>query len=408
MGPSLKRPDPPTWQVLRGKGLATHGLQQLETLLDPLPSLEHAGVPFRVWVEFRAQLLAQVTEAFQDRLADGVDVLEDAGLAVLAQLFTRTLQLQAWLGSVAHSAASNPDGPIADVAPQHGLLGFLLLLLERRDSAAPGKGGTLSSAGAQHAAAVASQLVSWVRRTNIAAPDAMRLPRRSSGPLLELQEAALRFLLLRFASDVHSSPAVLLPLLGDVSMVVMTLVLRNPDQEESLMPHRDLLLAICWKLFLLVEHADDDVRNGATQNLKSLFSHTWFQKEAFGDSPLVFEVVSFCPATSPRPPAERPRLTLLPLGGRSDCNEETSRPSEMKSWWRCLTARWATDGGMRRSATSKMRPPLTPSSPRTSRPRSLRSRSGSVQPAHISRMRARCGMRQPRLAPRRSSGECKL
>ena len=59
MGPSLKRPDPPTWQVLRGKGLATHGLQQLETLLDPLPSLEHAGVPFRVWVEFRAQLLTK-------------------------------------------------------------------------------------------------------------------------------------------------------------------------------------------------------------------------------------------------------------------------------------------------------------------------------------------------------------
>ena len=90
-------------------------------------------------------------------------------------------------------------------------------------------------------------------------------------------------------------------LLGDVSMVVMTLVLRNPDQEESLVPHRGLLLAICWKLFLLVEHADADVRNGATQNLKSLFSHTWFQKEAFGDSPLVFEVVSFCPATRPRP-----------------------------------------------------------------------------------------------------------
>ena len=283
-------------------------MQQLETLLDPLPSLEHAGVPFRVWVDFRVQLLGQVTEAFQDRLADGVDVLEDAGLAVLSQLFTRTLQLQAWLGSVAHSAASNLDGPIADVAPQHELLGFLLLLLERQDSAASGKGGTLSSAGAQHAAAVASQLVSWVRRTNVAAPDATRLTRRSSGPLLELQEAALRFLLLRFASDVRSSSAVLLPLLGDVSMVVMTLVLRNPDQEESLVPHRGLLLAICWKLVLLVEHADADVRNGATQNLKSLFSHTWFQKEAFGDSPLVFEVVSFCPATSPRPPAERPRL----------------------------------------------------------------------------------------------------
>ena len=308
IGPSLSGPIG-SWQVLRGKGLATHGLQQLETLLDPLPSLEHASVPFRVWVDFRAQLLGQVTEAFQDRLADGVDELEDAGLAVLSQLFTRTLQLQAWLGSVAHSAASNPDGPIADVPPQHELLGFLLLLLERRDSALSGKGGTLSSAGAQHAVAVASQLVSWVRRTNIAAPDAMRLTGRSSGPLLELQEAALRFLLLRFASDVQSSSAVLLPLLGDVSMVVMTLVLRNPDQEESLVPHRGLLLAICWKLFLLVEHADADVRNGATQNLKSLFSHTWFQKEAFGDSPLVFEVVSFSPATSPRPPAERLRLT---------------------------------------------------------------------------------------------------
>ena len=298
--------------MLRGKGLATHGLQQLDALLDPLPSLEHAGVPFRVWVEFRAQLLGHVTEAFQDRLADGVDLLEDAGLAVLSQLFTRTIQLQAWLGSVALSTASNPDGPIANVAPQHELLGFLLLLLERRDNAAAGKGGTLSLAGAQHAAAVASQLVSWVRRTNIAAPDAMRLARRSSGPLLELQEAALRFLLLRFASDVQSSSAVLLPLLGDVSMVVMTLVLRNPDQEESLVPHRGLLLAICWKLFLLVEHADADVRNGATQNLKSLFSHAWFQKEAFGDSPLVFEVVSFCPALALARPQSARAHTCLP------------------------------------------------------------------------------------------------
>ena len=417
------------WQVLRGKGLATHGLQQLEVLLDPLPSLEHAGVPFRVWVEFRAQLLDQVTEAFQDRLADSVDMLDNAGLTVLSQLFTRTIQLQAWLGSVTHSAASHPDGPIADVAPQHELLGFLLLLLERRDHAAAGKAGTLSSAGAQHAAAVASQLVSWVRRTNIVAPDAMRLTRRSSGPLLELQEAALRSLLLRFASDVHSSSAVLLPLLGDVSMVVMTLVLRNPDQEQSLVPHRGLLLAICWKLFLLVEHADADVRNGATQNLKSLFSHTWFQQEAFGDSPLVFEVVSLCHLP---PPARRePPLTCTctcqhvtctcqhvtctcasactcDCLGRNDCNEEMLLPCGMKGWWRCLTTPSASGGGKRRNATSKTRPLLKPSLLMTNRSRSLRNRNGSVQPARISQMRARFGMQRPGLAPRLLNGECKL
>ena len=63
-------------------------------------------------------------------------------------------------------------------------------------------------------------------------------------------------------------------------------------REEALAPHRSLLCAIAWRLFLLLGAGDADVRSGAEQRWASLLSLPWLRWEAFGPSPLGAEFES--------------------------------------------------------------------------------------------------------------------
>ncbi|KAL1521400.1 hypothetical protein AB1Y20_021065 [Prymnesium parvum] len=282
--------------LLSGGGGGGSRPPPLDSLLSPLPSLAHSGLRFAAWLAVRARLVCRVVDGLHaDLWARGADApLPDASLAAIGRLAHAAVQL--------HAYAVLPRAGGADVRLPHGpLLALLMQLLEtsrgKPDATLLQTGAAAAGAAVQSGAAAVSSLVSWVSRraaggappppaaAEAAAPRARRLLSRASG---ELEELSLRLLLLRL-SDPQASGEALVALLGELSMALATLSSRGAAR-EALLPHRALLCALCWRLFLLLQHAHADVRTGALQRWLGLMAYAPLRLDAFEGSPLADEL----------------------------------------------------------------------------------------------------------------------
>ncbi len=182
-------------------------------ILGALPSQRHSGQPTRSWVRFQAELLGHLVSELHARYAadESAEPIGEAQLGALAWLFGRVVMMQSWLSSALEVPASMMAAGSVTPLPHGRHLQLLTLLVERCVAdRASSDGHTLLRTVGAHSAAAVSHLVSWVRSSAAAhasgpAPPASPRARSTSLVLdgkskatLELHEAALRLLLLRF------------------------------------------------------------------------------------------------------------------------------------------------------------------------------------------------------------------
>jgi len=80
----------------------------------------------------------------------------------------------------------------------------------------------------------------------------------------------------------------LLPLLGDVAMVVTTLSMGRDEESLDhvvLAQQKEVVGVLAWRLFCLFDHPDRDVQRGAIAQWVALLNTArWLEREAFGES----------------------------------------------------------------------------------------------------------------------------
>ena len=299
--------------VLRSPAVVAAGRPQLGALLDPLPSLRHSRLPIAAWVRFRGALLTTTLSRLLDAIAAADAPPADATLGAVSRLGKQALTLLAWLAHsrLPHALVEPGASPPLDHLP---LLSLLLAAVDRaggKKEGASSRATAAAAAGAAAGAAAVSQLVSWGRKAVAASGGevgktarrvAERVADRAGKTGHELQESALRLLLLRLAD----ASAEELPLLGEVSMVITALAAGDGDAERSepLAAHREAVAALCWRLFQLLSHDAADVRAGAAQRWAALAArHPSLHRDAFGDSALGAEAPTLAGGASWRPPS---------------------------------------------------------------------------------------------------------
>ena len=327
----------------------TAGSAHLDVLLDPLPSLTRSGLAFNTWLTFRSSLLREIIKKLHAGLSSRSRPLIEAHAKALALLYKQLIRLQA----VALFPSSSKQGDGASkgrgsdcerVLPHSELLQLALILVER----GVGEGGNtlmnrardVKEALGEKGHAAVSNLVSWGRgfmakhtgkdgsagsSTAASASTASTTTTSSDGgastssrpkaprsdaPLvlsLALRLLSTRFLALEYLSALDA--AAVLPLLGDVAMVLTTLASDSDDASSgggtsggasasaaSLESHRAVVGALAWRLLSLFRHSDKDVQRGAISQWVALMGRTskWLERFAFKDKdgevhPLVFD-----------------------------------------------------------------------------------------------------------------------
>ena len=334
-----------TWlrfqRELLGRTLATlHGA--LANRSRPL-SEQHAkalALLYRRVVRFQAILLhPAAADKPQTTLATPKSELAAPGVTA-----TPTPAAHAAEPAMASTASPGPADTVAstDNLPHAELLAVALILVERGVGSDTAGGIRSTGVAAAAGAAAVSSMLSWVRSKGTssggaagsgvaAAADAARAaaaalnPARAAAAALNpaarhsevsaVLGCALRLVCSRFpprartAAQRHgvsaqatpdekrkapSSPPAsqLLPLLGDVAMVLTTLSLEREEgvDHAGLAAHRSLAQTLAWRLFGLFDHGDRDVQRGAISQWVALLSQAkWLEREAFGDSQLIFD-----------------------------------------------------------------------------------------------------------------------
>jgi hypothetical protein len=154
----------------------------------------------------------------------------------------------------------------------------------------------------EEARAAVSSLVSWVKAKSgkFAVPEtaAETAPKPTPKPtrvtdVPTVLALALRLLCARFPPrEPRASSETLLPLLGDVAMVVTTLSMGRDEESLDhvvLAQQKEVVGVLAWRLFCLFDHPDRDVQRGAIAQWVALLNTArWLEREAFGESPLLF------------------------------------------------------------------------------------------------------------------------
>ena len=287
----------------------TAGSAHLDVLLDPLPSLTRSGLAFNTWLTFRSSLLREIIKKLHAGLSSRSRPLIEAHAKALALLYKQLIRLQA----VALFPSSSKQGDGASkgrgsdcerVLPHSELLQLALILVERgvgegntlmnrardvkegsrramlriqprlvgkRLYGEPGKDG---SAGCCTAASASTASATNTSSDGGASTSSRPKAPRSDAPLvlsLALRLLSTRFLALEYLSALDA--AAVLPLLGDVAMVLTTLASDSDDASSgggstsggasasaaSLESHRAVVGALAWRLLSLFRHSDKDV-----------------------------------------------------------------------------------------------------------------------------------------------------
>ena len=321
----------------------TSGSAHLELLLDPLPSLTRSGTPFSTWFAFRSSLLHAVLTRLHTGLAARAEPLSEHHARVLGLLYKQMLRLQAvaLFPSTKHTSTASSGGGSAGggLAPAHHdceallphseLLSVALILVERGVGS---DGGSLIGRAAAVGAVVGatskeamSNLVSWGRgfmnraKDGATPPPPAETPRKSSLTRsssasdghavlgLALRILSTRFLALDYLAALsaaaqpeapvavasHPPMTAVLPILGDVAMVLTTLASdtdASATERADLETHRPIVLALAWRLLSLFTHPDRDVQRGAISQWVALMAAAkWLERAVFAEHPLVFD-----------------------------------------------------------------------------------------------------------------------